>query len=155
MSVGRGDVHNAATVLARHRAYFVLHAQEHPEDVRVVNGLEVLGSGVLDGAELAFEAGVVHGNVKPTELCDRCVDEVADFVFLRDIGLYELCLRAERSQFLDEFFAFVMVAAGHDHLGTFSGECHGGGTADPSEGTGDENNLLGHRFPSTMSRSVE
>jgi hypothetical protein len=38
----------------------------------------------------------------------------------------------------------VVVAAGHDHIGAFAGECHGSGATDAGEGAGNENNLLSH-----------
>jgi hypothetical protein len=39
------------------------------------------------------------------------------------------------------------VAARHDHIGAFAGECHSSGAADAGEGAGNENNLLaGHQL---------
>src|ERR1700722_13617342 len=150
MSVGRGDVEDAAAVLACHRSQFVLHTQEYPENVRVMDGLEVFDGGILDRAELAFEAGIVHGNVEPAEFCDRFVDKVADLVFFRHVGVDELCLGAKRFQLCDEGLPLVVVPAGHHDLGAFAGECHSSGSADPGEGAGNENNLLSHLFPSTV-----
>jgi hypothetical protein len=124
----------------------VLHAQEYADDVRVMDGLEIFDGGVLDGAEIALEAGVVHGNIETAESRDRFVDEVANVVFLRHVGPNELCLGAKRSQVRDKGLAFVVVAPGHDDLGAFVREGHGGGVADAGEGAGNENNLLSHLF---------
>jgi hypothetical protein len=120
-----------------------------------MDGLEVFHGGVLNGAELALEPGVVHRNVGTAESCDRVVDEIADLVFLRHIGPNELCLGAERSQLGGKFLPLVVVAAGHDHVGAFVGEGHGGGAADAGEGAGYENNLLSHLFPSAMRNSAD
>src|ERR1700738_1716232 len=148
MPVGGGDVDDAAAALACHRTQFVLHAQEYPEDVGVMNGLEVFDGGVLDDAELAFDAGIVHGNVETPHSRDRFVDAVADVVLLLNVGPNELCLGAKSSQLRDKVFSLVVVAAGHDHIGAFAGECHSSGAADAGERAGNENNLLSHPFPS-------
>jgi hypothetical protein len=109
-----------------------------------MNGPEVFHGGVLDDAELAFDAGIVHGNVETAESRDRFVDEVADVVLLLNVGPNELCLGAQRSQLRDKVFPLVVVAAGHDHIGAFAGERHSSGAADAGEGAGNENNLLSH-----------
>jgi hypothetical protein len=115
-----------------------------------MNGSEVFDGGVLDNAELAFDAGIVHGNIETAESRDRFVDKVADLVFVRNVGPNELCLGAKRFQLRDKGLPLVVVAAGHDHIGAFAGVCHSSGTADAGEGAGNENNLLSHLFPSTM-----
>jgi hypothetical protein len=109
-----------------------------------MNGPEVFDGGVLDDAELAFDAGVVHGNVETAESRDRFVDEVADVVLLLDVGPNELCLGAKRSQLRDKVLPRVVVAARHDHIGAFAGECHSSGAPNAGEGAGNENNLLSH-----------
>jgi hypothetical protein len=115
-----------------------------------MNGSEVFDGGVLDNAELAFEAGIVHGSVETAESRDRFIDEVADVVFLPDVGPNELCLGAKRSQLRDKVLPRVVVAARHDHIGAFAGECHSSGAPNAGEGAGNENNLLSHLFPSAM-----
>src|SRR2546428_435476 len=58
--VGRGDVDDATVALSLHDAHFVLHAQDHAEDVRVERrGIAFRGL-VRDRANLAFGAGIVH-----------------------------------------------------------------------------------------------
>jgi hypothetical protein len=109
-----------------------------------MNGSEVFDGGVLDNAELAFEAGIVHGSVETAESRDRFIDEVADVVFFLDVGPHELCLGAKRSQLRDKVLPRVVVAAGHDHIGAFAGECHSSGAPNAGEGAGNENNLLSH-----------
>jgi len=125
----------------------VLHAQEYPQDVRVMNGPEVFDGGVLDDAELAFDAGIVHGNVETAESRDRSVDEVADVVLLLNVGPNKLGLGAQRPQLRDKVLPLVVMAARHDHIGAFAGECHSSGAADAGKGAGNENNLLSHLFP--------
>jgi hypothetical protein len=113
-----------------------------------MNGPEVFDSGVLDDAELAFDAGIVHGNVETAESRDRFVDKVAHLVFLLNIGPHELCLGAKRPQLSDKVLPRVVVATGHDNVRAFAGECHSSGATDAGEGAGNENNLSSHVFPS-------
>jgi hypothetical protein len=113
-----------------------------------MNGPEIFDGGILDGAELAFDAGVVHGNVETAESGDRSVDEVADVVLPLNVGPNELCLGAQRSKLSDKGLPVVVVAAGDDDIGAFASECHSSGAADAGEGAGNENNLLSHLCPS-------
>src|ERR1700731_63454 len=148
MPVGRGDVDNAAAALASHRAQFVLHAQEYAENVGVVDGPEVFDGGVLDRARLAFEASVVDGNIEAAKSRDCFVDKVADLVFIRYVGPKVFCLGSKRFQLRGKGLAFVVMPAGHDHIGAFAGECHSSSAADAGEGASDKNNLLSRLFPS-------
>jgi hypothetical protein len=78
--VGRGDVDNATVALSSHDAHFVLHAQDHAENIRVERrGIAFRGL-VCDRANLAFGAGIVHRDIGPAKVCDGLVDQVADFV---------------------------------------------------------------------------
>src|ERR1700740_2261273 len=154
MPIGRRDVDNAATALSGHRAQFVLHAQEYAHNVGVVDGLEVFDGAVLNRAGLAFKAGGVDGNVETAKSRDCLVDKVADLVFLRNVSPNEFCFGPKRFQLSDKGLAFVVVAAGHDHIGAFARECHGSGATDAGEGAGNENNLLSHLFPSAMRRAL-
>jgi hypothetical protein len=106
-----------------------------------MDGPEVVDSGVLDGADRAFNTGIVHRNVETAESRDSFVDKVANVVFLGNVGPDELCLGAERPQLCDKVLALVVVAAGHDDLGAFTGECHSSSTADTGKGASNENNL--------------
>jgi hypothetical protein len=124
----------------------VLHAEKHTEDVRVVDGPKVFDGAVLDEAELAFETGIIHGNIETTEFRDGFVDKGADVILLLDIGTNKLCLGAQRSQFGDKGLALIVVPAGYDDLGAFNGKCHGGGAADPGKGSRNEDNLTGHDY---------
>src|ERR1700749_4114746 len=154
MPIGRPNVDNAATALSGHRAQFVLHAQEYAHNVGVVDGLKIFDGAVLNRAALTFKAGVVDGNVETAKSLDCFVDKVADLVFLRNVGPNEFCSGPKRFQLSDKGLAFVVVAAGHDHVGAFAGECHGGGATDAGERPGNENNLLSHLFPSAMRRTL-
>src|SRR6185312_6356526 len=62
--VGRGDVDDATAALSFHDAHFVLHAQDHAEDVRVERrGIAFRGL-VPDRATLALRASVVHRDIE-------------------------------------------------------------------------------------------
>src|SRR4029453_7809090 len=87
--VGRGDVDNAPAALSLHDAHFVLHAQDHAENVRVERrGIAFRGL-VRDGADLALGAGIVHCDIETAKPCDGLVDQIADFVVPANVGLDE------------------------------------------------------------------
>ena len=95
-----------------HDAHFVLHAQDHAENIRVERrGIAFRGL-VRDRANLAFGAGIVHGDIETAKPCDGLVDESADVIFLADVGVDELGLRTERAQLLDERLAGVITPTG-------------------------------------------
>src|SRR5260370_31590660 len=97
VSVGRGDVDDAAAALGLHRAHFVLHAQDHAENI----GLERRGKAfrglVRDWTNLAFGGGIVHRDIDAAKPCDGLVDHGADIVLLADVGIAELGLRTARA----------------------------------------------------------
>src|ERR1700688_1938738 len=109
VSVGRGDVDNAAAALSLHDAHFVLHAQDHAENIRVEGrGITFRGL-VRDRANPAFGAGIVHRDIETAKPCDGLVDKGADIILLADVGVDELGLRTERAQLLDERLAGLVT----------------------------------------------
>src|SRR5207244_4394785 len=87
--VGRGDVDNATAALSLHDAHFVLHAQDHAEDIRVERrGIAFRGL-ARDRANLAFGAGIVHRDIKTAKPCDGLVDQIVDFIVATNVGLDE------------------------------------------------------------------
>ena len=88
--VGRGDVDAAAAALSLHDAHFVLHAQNHAENIRVERRGVAFRSLVRDRADLAFGASIVHRNIGTTKPCYGLVDQSADIILLADIGGDEL-----------------------------------------------------------------
>src|SRR5712671_1691488 len=75
--VGRGDVDNATAALSLHDAHFVLHAQDHAENIRVERrGIAVRGL-VRDRTNPAFGAGIVHRDIETAKPCDGLVDQSA------------------------------------------------------------------------------
>src|SRR6267154_3684725 len=114
--VGRGDVDDAAAALSLHDANFVLHAQDHAENIRVEGrGIAFRGL-VRDRADLAFGAGIVHRDIDTAEPCDGLVHQSADLIVLADVGVDELGLRTERAQLLDERLAGLITPTGNHHL---------------------------------------
>jgi hypothetical protein len=99
---------------------------------------------VRDRANLAFGAGIVHRDIETAKPCDGLVDHRADVILLADVGVDELGLRTERTQFLDERLAGLIAATGNDHLGALPGECDGGGAPNAGESSGDQDNLSAH-----------
>ena len=95
MPIGRGDVDDAAASLGLHGAHFVLHAQDHAENV----GLERRGKAfrglIRDRADLAFGAGIVHRDIETAKPFDGLVDQSADVIVLADVGVDELGFRTE------------------------------------------------------------
>src|SRR3981081_998108 len=112
--IGRGDVDDAAAALGLHGAHFMLHAQDHAENV----GLECRGKAfrglVRNRTNLAFGGGVVHRDIETAKPCDGLVDQSADVIFLADVSVDELGFRTERAQLLDERLAGLIAPTGDD-----------------------------------------
>jgi hypothetical protein len=144
MPIGRGDVDNATAALSLHGAHFVLHAQDHAENIRVERRGIALRGLVRDRANLAFGASIVHGDIETAEPCDGLVDQSADVILLANVGVDELSLRAERAQLLNQRLAGLIMTTGDDHLRAFLGEGDGSGAPDPCEPTGDQDNWVAH-----------
>src|SRR6266849_4344059 len=142
--VGRGDVDNVAAALSLHDAHFVLHAQDHAENVRVERrGIAFCGL-VRDRADLAFGAGIVHRDIETAKPCDGLVDQSADLIVLTDVGVDELRLRTERAKFLYERLAGLITPTGNDDLRALPGKGDGGGATYACEASRDQNDWLVH-----------
>ena len=97
-----------------HDAHFVLHAQEHAENIGVERrGIAFRGL-VRDRASLAFGAGIVHRDIETAKPCDGLVDQSADVILLADVGVDELGLRAEERELLNERLAGLIAPTGDD-----------------------------------------
>src|SRR6202040_3745595 len=144
MSIGRGDVDDAAAPLGPHGTHFVLHAQDYAENV----GLERCGKTfrglIRDRTDLAFRGGVVHRDIETAKPRDGLVDHGADVIFLADVGVDELGLRTERAQLLDEGLAGLIAPTGNDQLRALPGEGDGGGAPDAGQGASDQYDWLTH-----------
>src|SRR6202521_3818679 len=142
--IGRGDVDDAAAALSLHDAHFVLHAQDHAENIGV-EGRGIAFRGLVgDRADLAFGAGIIHRDIETDKPCDGLVHQCADVILLADVGVDELGLRAESAQLLGERLAGLITPTGNDHLRAFLGEGDGGGAAYACEGSRDQNDWLVH-----------
>src|SRR5262249_7983552 len=97
--VGRRDVDDAAAALPLHGAHFVLHAQDHAENIGVERRGIALRGLVGDRAARTFGAGIVHRDIELPEALDCAVDETADIVFAAHIGLDEFGFGTERTEF--------------------------------------------------------
>src|SRR6202011_925401 len=150
---GRGDVDDAAAPLGLHGAHFVLHAQDHAENV----GLERRGKAfrglVRDRADRTFGGGVVHCDIETAKPRDGLVDHSADIILLADVGVDELGLRTERAQLLDERLAGLITPTGHDELRTLLSEGDGSGAAYACKGSRDQNDWIVH-CPTPNDRSM-
>src|SRR4029077_10401729 len=135
--VGRGDVDNVAAALSLHDADFVLHAQDHAENIRVEGRGVAFRRLVGDRANLAFGAGIVHRDIEAAKPCDGLVDQSADVIVLADVGVDELGLRTESAQLLYERVSGLITPAGNDDIGALPGEGEGGGAADAAQSAGD------------------
>src|SRR6202022_173251 len=142
--VGRGDVDNVTAALSLHDAHFVLHAQDHSENIRVERrGITFRGL-VRDRANPAFGAGIVHRDIETAKPCDGLVDQSADVILLADVGVDELGLRTQRAQLLGERLAGLITPTGNDHLRALLGEGDGGGATDAGQGAGDQDYWVAH-----------
>src|SRR6266850_1976673 len=142
--VGRGDVDDAAAALSLHDADFVLHAQDHAENIGVERRRIALRGLVRDRAALSFGAGIVHRDIETAKPCDGLVDQGADVILLADVGVDELGLRAERAQLLNEGLAGLITPTGNDHLRALLGEGDGGGATDAGKGARNQDNWGAH-----------
>src|SRR6266403_3603380 len=145
--IGRGDVDDAAAPLGLHGAHFVLHAQDHAENV----GLERRGKAfrglVRDRTNLAFGGGVVHRDIETAKPCDGLVYHGANVILLADVGVDELGLRTESAQLLNERLAGLITPTGNDHVRALLGEGDGGGATDAGQGAGDQHDWVAHLYP--------
>src|SRR5260221_491747 len=93
--VGGGNVDNATAALSMHDAHFVLHAQDHAENIGVERrGIAFRGL-VRDRATLAFGAGIIYRDIETAKPRDGMVNQSADLILLADVGVDELGLRTE------------------------------------------------------------
>ncbi len=127
-----------------HDADFVLHAQDHAENIGVERRRIALRGLVRDRATLSFGACIVHRDIETAKPCDGFVDQGADVILLADIGVDELGLRTEGAQLLSEQLAGFITPTGNDHLRALLGEGDGRGAPDAGESTGDQDNLRAH-----------
>src|SRR5882724_5092800 len=142
--VGRGDVDNAAAALFLHDAHFVLHAQDHAENIRIERrGIAVRGL-VCDRAHLAFRARIVHRDIETAKPCDGLVDQSTHVILLANVGVDELRLRTERAELLHECLAGLITPTGNDYLGALLSKGDGCGAAYACEASRDQNDLLVH-----------
>jgi hypothetical protein len=122
--------------LGLHDPQFVLHAEQHAEDV----GLERCGKafrGLLrDGTHRPFGAGVVHRDIKAAKPRDGFIDHVACVFLLAHVGVDEGGFRAERGQFQGECLTGLLAPAGDHDLRAFPGEGDGGRTPDTCQPAG-------------------
>src|SRR3989449_1956055 len=142
--VGRGDVDNATAALSLHDAHFVLHAQDHAEDVRVERRGIAFRALARDRANLAFGAGIVHRDIETAKPCDGLVDQVADFIVAANVGLDEGGFGTQAAQLGFESLALRFPAARNDDAGTVLGKGQSGGSTDACEGSRDQNDGLIH-----------
>jgi hypothetical protein len=140
LSVGRGDIDNAAAALSFHDAHFMLHAQDHAENIRVERRGVAFHGLVRDRADRAFGRGVVHRDIDTATPCDGLVNQSADVMLLADIGVDELGLRTEGAQFLGEHLAGLVTPTGNNHLRALLGEGDGGGATNTGKRARDQNN---------------
>src|ERR1700677_3070003 len=144
VAVGRGDVDDAAAALFLHDAHFVLHAQEHAENVGV-EGRGVAFRGLVgDRARLTLGAGVVHRDIETAKPADGLVDQSANLILLAYVGVDELRLGAEGMQLRDERLAGLVTPTGNDDLCALLRKSDSGGATDACEGSRDQNDLLAH-----------
>ena len=111
MTVGRGDIDDAARALGRHHAQLVLQAEQHAEHVGVEGGGIARCRLLNHWTGFAFGAGVVDHGIEAPEALDRPVDETADIILVPHVGLDEFGRGAE---FADRCLSGILPAAGND-----------------------------------------
>jgi hypothetical protein len=97
-----------------HDARFVLHAEDHAENIGVERrGIAFRGL-VRNRAGSAFGAGIIHRDIEAPEALDRAVDETTDIVFIADICLDEFGFCAERTEFTNQCLAGIRLSPGNN-----------------------------------------
>jgi hypothetical protein len=142
--IGRGDIDDAAAPLGLHGTHFVLHAQDHAENVGLEGRGKAFRSLVRDRADLAFGGGIIHRHIKTAKPRDGLVDHGAHVVLLADVGVDEFGLRSKRAQLLNERLSGLIPPTGNHHLGTLPGEGDGGGATDAGQGASDQYDWVTH-----------
>jgi hypothetical protein len=138
MSVGRRDIDDAATSLTLHGAHFVLHAQDHAENVGLERRRKAFRGLVGNRTDLTFGRSVVHCDIEAAKPCDGLVNQCTDVILLANVGVDELGFGTRRAQLFNKGLAGLVTPAGNDHLRAFFGEGHGGGATDAGQGASDQ-----------------
>jgi hypothetical protein len=146
VAIGRGDVDDAARPLGDHHPSFVLHAQQHAQNIGFERRRIAFRSLLGHGAGRSFRAGVVDGDVDAAESRHGSIDETTDIVLVAHVGPDELGFPAETAKVGGKSLAFGLPAPGHHHTGSRHGEFYGGGATDAGQGAGDQNDGVGHGF---------
>jgi hypothetical protein len=122
----------------------MLHAQDDAEHVGVEGGGIALGGLFGNRAGLAFGAGIVDRDVKPSKAGDGAIDQISDIVLMPDIGADEFGLGAGGAKLGGQGYTFFIAAAGDDNLGAIVGEGKGRGASDTCQAAGDQNDWIAH-----------
>jgi hypothetical protein len=154
VSHGRREVHNAAAALRLHHAHFMLHAQQHAQDVGIEGGRVALRCLLRHRTGLALGAGVVDRHVEPAEASQGLVDQIAHVVFMAHVGADKFSFHAEAAELLGQGMSLLVAAAGDNNPGALLGEGQSGGTANTGQGAGDQDNGGGHRTSPVKTGSI-
>jgi hypothetical protein len=123
----------------------VLHAQENAEYVGVERRGVAIFRLIGHDARLALGAGIVDGNVEPSEFCDSLVDEVADLFVAAHVGANEFSLSTERTEFGYESLADVVLPTGHNEACAFLRKSESSRATDAAQAACYQYYLVGHR----------
>ena len=116
-------------------AEFIKADVRKEDDVRAMVDKTVARFGRID---VAVNNAATEGQVGP-------INEIAYFVLMANVGADELRFGAEPAQLARELLAGVLVAAGNHEPGAFLGKSQSGGSADPGECAGDQDNGVAHK----------
>src|SRR5258708_11470749 len=148
-------VHNRApAALLEHLLNFICKAKPDAFETDVDDGVPIFFGLFNDGFPIAFDAGVVEGDVETAEFLDRFLHQRLHITGFRSVRFYEQAFASGSANQRDGFIAFRFAAAGDYNLGAFLGEENGGIAADAAGSAGDECNfscertcrLAGHTF---------
>src|SRR5207244_6555728 len=144
VTIGRGDVDDAAAPLSLHHAQLMLHAEQRPEHIGVEGGGIGVGGLLRHRTGLAFGAGVVDGRVQPTKARDGPIDQAPHLVLVAHIRAQEFDVGAERAQLSREFLAGGLVATGDNDSVAVPREGTRRRTPDSGQRAGDQDNWGAH-----------
>ena len=115
-SVRRRHIDDAPAPLRQHHPQFVLHAQQHTQNIAVERGRIALRSLFSDETAQSFRSRVIDGNIQASETLDGFIHKSPHVVFVADVRMNEHSVCAELQELGNQRLALIVSTAGDDDL---------------------------------------